>query len=57
MNLFSDLSDTFALHLQSFHLGEVVIIRHHVGDDRLLIGMVHADICSTKNNMWERFLS
>lgn len=29
----ADLSDAFALHLQSFHLGKVVIVRHHVGDD------------------------
>lgn len=45
----TDLSDAFALHLQSLHLREVVIIGHHVGDHRLFIGLVHADVCTTNN--------
>ena len=36
------LSDAFPLHLQGLHLGEVVVVRDHVGDDRLLVGVVHA---------------
>lgn len=38
------LPDSFALHLQGLHLREVVVVGHHVGDDRLLIRMVHADV-------------
>ena len=40
------LSDAFPLHLQGLHLGEVVVVRDHVGDDRLLVRVVHADVCT-----------
>lgn len=40
-----DLSDTLALHLQRLHLGEIMVVCDDIRDDRLLIGMVYADIC------------
>ncbi len=35
----------FALHLQRLHLGEIMVVCDDISDDRLLIGMVYADIC------------
>lgn len=29
----ADLSNTLSFHSQSLHLGEVVVICHHIGDD------------------------
>lgn len=40
------LSNPLPFHLQSLHLGEVVIVRDHVGDDGLLIRVVHTDVCA-----------
>ena len=40
------LSDAFSLHLQGLHLREVVVVGHHVGDDGLLIRVVHTNVCT-----------
>lgn len=39
------LADTLALHCQHLHLGEVVVKRHHIGDDGFLIRVFRKDIC------------
>lgn len=49
------LSDTLALHLQSLHLGEIMVVCDDVSDDRLLIGMVNADICEQDQMLMEYF--
>ncbi len=40
------LSNSLPFHLQRLHLGEVVVVGHHIGDDGLLIRVVHTDVCT-----------
>ena len=48
MNLVEDsayLAYSLALHNEGLHLGEVVVVGDHVGDDGLLIGVLSVDVC------------
>lgn len=38
------LPDPFPFHGQGLHLGEVVVVRGHVSDDGLLVGLVHVHV-------------
>jgi hypothetical protein len=48
------LANPLALHSQGLHLGEVVVVGHNIGDDGLLIRVVHADICRGNDNMHDK---
>lgn len=47
----TNLANSFALHCQGFHLGEVMIVSCHIGNYRLFIRLIHIDILKKKNNM------
>lgn len=40
------LADTFPLHRLLLQLAEVVVVRHHVCDDGLLVGVLHRNVCN-----------
>lgn len=44
-----DLADPLALHGLLLHLTEVVVVRDHVRDDRLLVGVVDGDVWRANN--------
>lgn len=45
------LANALALYREHLHLGEVVVKRHHVGDNGFLIGVFCEDICKGKGCM------
>lgn len=45
MCIFCYLANPLSLHNKSFHLGEVVVVGDHIGDDGLLIGVLCVYIC------------
>ena len=49
-----DLADTLTGHGLGLHLGEVMVVGDHIGDDGLLVRMVHNNICMTpeEKNIW-----
>lgn len=53
----NNLSYPLALHCLLLHLAEVVVVCHHVSDDRLLVGLFHKHICNiTFDNVRFRYL-
>ena len=40
----ANLANSFALHCQSFHLGEVMVVGCHVGNDGLFIRLVNINV-------------
>lgn len=39
-----DLADPLALHRLLLQFAEVVVVRHHVRDNRFLVGVVHGNV-------------
>lgn len=50
------LSNSFSFNSQSLHLREVVVISHHISDNRLLIRVVHTDICNPEKSLFSTLL-
>ena len=55
--VWAHLSNSFSFNSQGLHLWEVVVVSHHVSDNRLLIRMVHTDICNPEKILFSALLT